>query len=96
MQVAISLVLLVGAGLFLRTLWKLQTVELGYAKEKLLLLTVDGVTAGYKDARLGNLWHDLADRIRLLPGVRGVTYSMNGLMGGSESADEIDVEGFTP
>lgn len=96
MQVAISLVLLVGAGLFLRTLWKLQAVELGYAKEKLLMLTVDGVTAGYKDARLGNLWHDLADRIRQLPGVRGVTYSMNGLMGGSESADEIDVEGFTP
>jgi predicted permease len=96
MQVAISLVLLVGAGLFLRTLWKLQAVELGYAKEKLLMLTVDGVTAGYKDARLGNLWHDLADRVRQLPGVRGVAYSMNGLMGGSESADEIDVEGFTP
>ena len=96
MQVAISLVLLVGAGLFLRTLWKLQAVELGYAKEKLLMLTVDGVTAGYKDARLGNLWHDLAERVRQLPGVRGVTYSMNGLMGGSESADEIDVEGFTP
>jgi len=96
MQVAISLVLLIGAGLFLRTLWKLQAVELGYAKEKLLMLTVDGVTAGYKEARLGNLWHDLADRVRQLPGVRGVTYSMNGLMGGSESADEIDVEGFTP
>src|SRR5579864_9723 len=96
MQVAISLVLLVGAGLFLRTLWKLQAVELGYAKEKLLMLTVDGVTAGYKDARLGNLWHDLAERVRQLPGVRGVTYSMNGLMGGSESGDEIDVEGFTP
>ncbi|HEY2171490.1 MAG TPA: ABC transporter permease [Candidatus Angelobacter sp.] len=68
-QVAISLVLLVGAGLFLQTLWKLQAVDLGYAKERLLMLTVDGVTAGYKDARLGNLWHELADRIRQLPGV---------------------------
>jgi predicted permease len=95
-QVAISLMLLVSAGLFLQTLWKLQAVDLGYAKERLLMLTVDGVTAGYKDARLGNLWHELSDRIRQLPGVRGVTYSANGLMGGSESADEIDVEGFTP
>jgi len=95
-QVAISLVLLVSAGLFLQTLWKLQAVDLGYAKERLLMLTVDGVTAGYKDARLGNLWHELSDRIRQLPGVHGVTYSENGLMGGSESADEIDVEGFTP
>lgn len=91
-QVAISLMLLVGAGLFLQTLWKLQAVDLGYAKERLLMLTVDGVTAGYKDARRGNLWHELADRIHQLPGVRGVTYSMNGLMGGSESADEVDVE----
>jgi predicted permease len=89
-------VLLVGAGLFLQTLWKLQAVDLGYAKERLLMLTVDGVTAGYKGARLGNLWHELAERIRQLPGVHGVTYSTNGLMGGSESADEVDVEGFTP
>ena len=95
-QVAISLVLLVGAGLFLQTLWKLQAVDLGYPKERLLMLTVDGVTAGYKDARLANLWHQLADRIRQLPGVHGVAYSMNGLMGGSESADIVDVEGFTP
>jgi predicted permease len=95
-QVALSLLLVVGAGLFLSTLWKLQAVDLGYAREKLLMLTVDGVTAGYKDARLANLWRDLDERIRQLPGVRGVTYSENGLMGGSESADEIDVEGFTP
>src|SRR5579864_6792613 len=95
-QVALSLLLVVGSGLFLRTLWKLQADDLGYAREKLLMLTVDGVTAGYKDARLANLWRDLDERIRQLPGVRGVTYSENGLMGGSESADEIDVEGFTP
>lgn len=93
-QVALSLLLVVGAGLFLRTLAKLQAVDLGYPKEELAMFTVDGVTAGYKDIRLANLWQDLAERIGRLPGVRGVTYSMNGLLGGSESADEIDVEGF--
>ncbi|HLW55259.1 MAG TPA: ABC transporter permease [Candidatus Angelobacter sp.] len=95
-QVALSLVLVAGAGLFLRTLWNLQSVGLGYPKEKLLMATVDGVTAGYKDARLSSLWTDLTQRLRAIPGVQGATYSLNGLFSGSESGDEVDVEGFTP
>jgi predicted permease len=95
-QVALSLLLVAGAGLFLRTLWNLQSVELGYPREKLLMVTVDGLTAGYKDARLSSLWRDLIDRLRALPGIQGATYSTNGLFSGSESGDQIDVEGFTP
>src|ERR1044071_3465991 len=95
-QVAFSLLLVAGAGLFLRTLWNLQSVGLGYPKEHLLMVSADGVTAGYKDARLTNLWRDVTERLRALPGVQGATYSINGLFSGSESADEIDVEGFTP
>ncbi|HEY6270697.1 MAG TPA: ABC transporter permease [Terriglobales bacterium] len=95
-QVALSLLLVIGAGLFLRTLWNLQAVELGYPKEKLLMVTVDGATAGYKGAQLSSLWRDLTDRLRALPGIQGATYSINGLFSGSESGDEIDVEGFTP
>jgi predicted permease len=94
-QVAFSLLLVAGAGLFLRTLWNLQSVSLGYPKEHLLLITADGLSAGYKDARLSSLWHDLTERLRALPGVQGATYSANGIFSGSESADEIDVEGFT-
>ena len=93
-QVALSLLLVAGAGLFLRTLWNLQSVGLGYPKEHLLMVTADGVTAGFKDARLSNLWRDLTERLRALPGVQGATYSENGLFSGSESGDEIDVEGF--
>jgi predicted permease len=95
-QVALSLLLVAGAGLFLRTLWNLQSVGLGYPKEHLLLVSADGLTAGYKDARLSFLWRDLTERLRGLPGVQGASYSINGLFSGSESADEIDVEGFTP
>src|SRR5258708_24719177 len=95
-QVALSLLLVTGAGLFLRTLWNLAWVALGYPKEKLLMVTVDGVTAGYKDARLTSLWLDLTDRLRHVPGIQGVTYSENGLFSGSESGDEVDVEGFKP
>jgi predicted permease len=95
-QVAFSLLLVVCSGLFLRTLWNLQSVDLGYPREKLLMLTVDGLTAGYKDQRLAALWRDLVDRLRAVPGIQGVTYSENGLFSGSESGDQIDVEGFTP
>jgi predicted permease len=94
-QVALSLLLVAGAGLFLRTLWNLQSVGLGYPKEHILMVSADGVTAGYKDARLTNLWRDLTERLRALPGVQGATYSINGLFSGSESADQIEVEGFT-
>jgi predicted permease len=94
-QVAFSLLLVAGAGLFLRTLWNLQSVNLGYPKEHLLLISADGVSAGYKGPQLSSLWHDLTERLRGLPGIQGATYSINGIFSGSESADEIDVEGFT-
>jgi predicted permease len=93
-QVAFSLLLVAGAGLFLRTLWNLQSVSLGYPKEHLLVINADGVSAGYKGPQLSSLWHDITERLRGLPGVQGATYSMNGIFSGSESADEIDVEGF--
>jgi predicted permease len=95
-QVGLSLVLVAGAGLFLRTLWNLQSVGLGYPKEKLLMATVDGLTAGYKDARASSLWRELTEKLRSTPGVQGATYSINGLFSGSESGDQIEVEGFTP
>jgi predicted permease len=95
-QVALSLLLVVSGGLLLRTLWNLQATDLGYSRDKLLMVGVDGMAAGYKDSRLTTLWNDLADRIRVLPGVHGVTYSQNGLFAGSESGDQVEVEGFTP
>jgi predicted permease len=95
-QIGLSLLAVILAGLFLRTIWNLQAVGLGYPKEKLLLITVDGVQAGYKGPQLSNLWRDLNARLQALPGVQAVSYSINGLFSGSEADDEIAVEGFTP
>ncbi|MFL6388060.1 MAG: ABC transporter permease [Terriglobales bacterium] len=95
-QIGLSLLAVILAGLFLRTIWNLQAVGLGYPKEKLLLITVDGVKAGYKGPQLSNLWRDLNARLQALPGVQAVSYSINGLFSGSEADDEIAVEGFTP
>ncbi len=94
-QVALSLALLVGAGLFLRTLLNLQHVDLGYTRERLLILRVDGTGAGYKDKQLVRLYDRLRDAFAATPGIRGVAYSENGLLTGTESADDVQVEGYT-
>ena len=95
-QVGLSLMLVIGAGLFLRTLWNLQNAPLGYPKEHLLQISVDGGTVGYKDQELANFYHEIAERVRVLPGVRGVSYSELGLLTGGESNTHLKVEGFTP
>jgi len=93
-QVAISLLLVIGAGLFLRTLWNLQSTDLGYPRENLLQVGVDGATAGYKDQQLVLFYQDVANRLRALPGVRGASYSELGLMTGGESNTNVKAEGF--
>ena len=96
LQVGLSLLVVVSAGLLLRTLWNLQSTDIGYVKEKMLVVNIDGTVPGYKGPQLTAMWRDLSDRIRALPGVQGVTYSSNGLFTGNESADEIAVEGYVP
>src|SRR5579872_7244035 len=95
-QIALSVVLLIGAGWFVRTLRNLENVNLGYAREKLVLVSVDLLSAGYSGDRLPIAFNDLSDRLARIPGVRAVTYSTNGLFSGSESGDRISVEGYTP
>lgn len=95
-QVALSLLLIIGSSLFLRTLWKLQNVPLGYAKDHLLQVAVNGGTAEYENQALIDFYRRIADRLRVLPGVRGVTYSELGLMTGGESNVHVEAEGFTP
>ncbi|MEO8660538.1 MAG: ABC transporter permease [Bryobacteraceae bacterium] len=95
-QVAISLLLLIGAGLFLQTFGNLQKVNLGYPRERMLLVHVDAIGAGYQTATRGALFQSLLERLSSLPGVRAATLSDNGLFSGSESADRITVEGYKP
>jgi len=95
-QVAISLLLLIGAGLFLRTLQNLQRVDLGYPRDKLLLVHIDALAAGYQSAQRAAVFQTLLERFRSTPGVRAVTLSENGLFSGTESGDGITVEGYKP
>ena len=74
-QVAVSALLLVGAGLFIRTLYNLQRVELGFNPEKLLVFRLQPEQAGYKDERLVRLYQQLFDKLDHLPGVRAATFA---------------------
>jgi predicted permease len=95
-QVAVSVILLVSAGLFVRNLSKLGEVKLGYSRENLILFRVDAAPGGYKGGAIPRFQLDLLARISAIPGLRGATVSKDGLFSGSESADPIAVEGYTP
>jgi len=95
-QLALSLPLLVGAGLLVRTLINLQNIDVGYAKDHLLNVRIDAQAAGYEAERQSAAFDALLARVRTLPGVRAATVSNNGLFGGSDNGDQIVVEGYTP
>ena len=73
-QVALSSLLLLGAGLFIHTLYNLQKVELGFNQRNLLLFTLRPVQSGYKDERLVRFYQQVFDRLDQLPGVRSATF----------------------
>jgi predicted permease len=74
-QVALSLLLLVGAGLFVRTLENLLRLDPGFQREGVLVVDLDGQREGYKDARLTAFYSDLLDRARRVPGVASASIS---------------------
>jgi predicted permease len=79
-QVSISVLLLIGAGLLIRTLRNLQQVEPGFNTRNLLLFNVDPRLIGYKDERLVALYQQMFDRVEAVPGVESVTFSRHALL----------------
>jgi len=75
LQVALSLLLLVGAGLFVRTLLNLQRGDPGFNTRNLLLFGVRPGLIGYKDEKMAQLYRQMAERLEAVPGVQKVTFS---------------------
>ena len=95
-QVAVSLVLLVAAGLFVHSLQRLSQVRLGFNTTRLILFRISPLPAGYKDAAIPLLYQNLLDKFKVIPGVSGASLSVDGLFSNTESGDPIAVEGYTP
>ncbi len=80
-QVALSLLLLLGAGLFIRTLRNLQQVNVGFNQDNLLLFELSPRQNGYKDERLMQFYEQLTARLDVLPGVRAATFGTITMIG---------------
>ena len=96
-EMALAVVLLVGAGLMLRSLWALQRVQLGFDPSQVLTMRLSLPQASYQTpAQVVDFYNRLLDRVRAIPGVR-VAGAVRALPLGSTIGDfGLRVEGFTP
>jgi predicted permease len=92
-QVALCLVLLVGAGLFLRTLRNLTEFDPGFDRDHILTVWLDTHMAGYKPQLLSSLYQRLIERVEEIPGVRSASLASCGLAVGCEDASDIYIPG---
>jgi len=92
-QVAVSLALLVVAGLFVRSAHNAERSDMGFDPHNVLNLTMETRSIGLDQARSRQLFRDLKDRLRALPGVQSVTVASAVPMGYSGSGSRIYVEG---
>jgi predicted permease len=94
-QVAVSLILLIGAGLFLRTLQNLRHVDVGFNPHNLALFRVNPQLNRYDEKRTNAVYRDLLERLGTIPGVRTVSFSQPALLSGSVNSTSIFVQGRT-
>ncbi|HET6977944.1 MAG TPA: ABC transporter permease [Pyrinomonadaceae bacterium] len=94
-QVAVSALLLAGAGLFIRTLYNLQRVELGFNQENLLVFRLQPEQAGYKDEHLLRFYQQLFERLDHLQGVRAATFARVELIADDNFFNDVLLPGET-
>jgi predicted permease len=92
-QVALSLLLLIGAGLFLRTLRNLHRIDPGFRTDHLVSFTVDPSLNGYKNERSVTLFDRLSEGLAALPGVRAAVGTQTALLTGNNWMSSISIPG---
>jgi predicted permease len=95
-QVALSIVVLIGAGLLVRTLRNLHNLNPGFDTRSVLLLGLNPTAAGYTAQKTAQLYSDLQERFAVLPGVISVSYSEDALLSGNWSSDDVHLDGAPP
>jgi predicted permease len=93
-QVTLSLILLVGAGLFLRTLRNLENQNLGFETRKLLLVQFIPEAAGYLPPQLSSLYDNILERVDALPGVHSATLSSVPVINPGQWGSPISILGY--
>jgi putative ABC transport system permease protein len=93
-QVTISILLLVGAGLFIRTLQNLRALDLGLRAERTVSFNIAPTASGYTSERVPPLYKTLSARLQAEPGVQSVAFARMGLLEGNEWDSSMTVEGY--
>src|SRR5262245_45411675 len=88
-QMAISLLLLFAAGLFVRTLNKLHSVQLGYARENILLFSLNARQAGHRGPQIATFYADLRRRFESIPGVSSATHSQSSIINAARTGPAV-------
>jgi predicted permease len=93
-QVALSMLLLAGAGLFARSLYNLKALDPGFRVDNILAFSVDPSLSGYEGDRLTDLYHRMQEELSAVPGVRDVSMSETGALNGNQWSMTIRVDGY--
>ena len=88
-QVAVSVVLLIGAGLFVRTLQNLRSVDIGFNAANILMFRVNPALNATRPSGSTQLYQRMQSTLEALPGVRSVSFTRNALLSGSTSITGI-------
>jgi predicted permease len=94
-QVGLSVLLLVGAGLFVQTLRNLSRLDMGFRTERLLQAQIDPRSAGYKEEQIPTLQRLLLERVSAIPGVRSTSIADTSLMRGTSTKMGIPLPGLS-
>jgi predicted permease len=95
-QVALSFLLLFGAGLFVRSLQNLKTTDTGVALDNLLTFQLSPALSGYSGERTVQLYQQLLDRLRSAPGIKSAALAAVPILSGDEWDSSMSVEGHKP
>ena len=93
-QVALSLMLLIGAGLFARSLYNLKKIDPGFRTDHLISFTLQPALSGYSDDRARGMFGRLQENIGRLPSVRMASMAQVALLSGDNESRTIEVEGY--
>lgn len=95
-QMGLSLLLLFGAGLFVRTLHNLKNVDVGFATDHLVTFGIDPGLAGYRLDQNPQLYKRIIDTLAALPGVRSAAATSDPELAGNDERSSIGIPGYTP